>query len=55
MRAIFDINVLVDALVTEGICSKLLIRGRKRQFELIVCLAILQEFDHVLIKKFSAT
>ena len=55
MRAVFDTNVLVAAFVAEGICSKLLTRGRKKQFHLIVCPIILQEFGRVLIKKFSAT
>ena len=55
MRTVFDTNVLVAAFVTEGICSKILIRGRKKQFHLIVCPVILQEFERVLIKKFSAT
>ena len=55
MRAVFDTNVLVAAFVAEGICSKLLLRGRKKQFHLIVCPVILQEFDRVLTKKFSAT
>jgi len=55
VRAVFDTNVLVAAFVAEGICSKLLTRGRKRQFHLIVCPIILQEFERVLIKKFSAT
>ena len=55
MRAVFDTNVLVAAFVTEGVCSKILIRGRKNQFHLIVCPVILQEFERVLIKKFSAT
>ena len=55
MRAVFDTNVLVAAFVAEGICSKLLTRGRKKQFHLIVCPVILREFDRVLIKKFSAT
>ena len=55
MRAVFDTNVLVAAFATEGICSKILTRGRKEQFHLIVCPVILQEFERVLIKKFSAT
>jgi putative PIN family toxin of toxin-antitoxin system len=55
VRAVFDTNVLVAAFVAEGLCSKLLMRGRKKQFHLIVCPVILQEFDHVLTKKFSAT
>lgn len=55
MRVVFDTNVLIAALVIEGICSKILMRGRKRQFQLIVCPIILQELEQVLIKKFSAT
>ena len=55
MRAVFDTNVLVVAFAAEGICSKILTRGRKKQFHLIACPIILQEFERVLIKKFSAT
>jgi putative PIN family toxin of toxin-antitoxin system len=55
VKAVFDTNVLVAAFAAEGICSKILTRGRKKQFHLIVCPIILQEFDRVLIKKFSAT
>ena len=55
MRAVFDTNVLVAAFAAEGICSKILTRGRKKQFHLIGYPIILQEFERVLIKKFSAT
>jgi uncharacterized protein len=55
VRAVFDTNVLVAAFAAEGMCSKILTRGRKRQFHLIACPIILQEFNRVLIKKFSAT
>ncbi len=55
MRAVFDTNVLVAAFVVEGICSKILQRARKKQFHLIACPVILQEFERVLIKKFLAT
>lgn len=51
MKAVFDTNVLIAAFVTEGICSRLLIRGRKKQFDLILCPFILQEFEHVLTSK----
>jgi putative PIN family toxin of toxin-antitoxin system len=53
VRAVFDTNVLVAAFITEGICSKILMRGRKKQFHLIACPVILREFEQVLIKKFS--
>ena len=55
MRVVFDTNVFVAAFVTDGICSKLLMRGRKRQFDLIAGPIVLQEFERVLIKKFLAT
>jgi putative PIN family toxin of toxin-antitoxin system len=52
VNAVFDTNVLIAAFVTEGICSRLLIRGRKKQFDLILCPSILQECEHVLTSKF---
>lgn len=55
MRAVFDTNVLVAAFAAEGVCSKILRRGRKQQFHLIGSPILLQEFERVLIKKFSAT
>jgi len=55
VKAVFDTNVLVAAFVTEGLCSKILMRGRKRQFHLIACPIILREFEDVLIKKFFAS
>lgn len=55
MRVVFDTDVLVAAFVAEGICSRLLMRGRKKQFHLVACPIILQEFQRVLTRKFSAT
>ncbi len=55
MKVVFDTNVLVAAFVSEGVCSKLLGRARRRQFELVVCPFILNELDTVLRKKFAAT
>ena len=55
MKAVSDTNVLVAAFLTEGICSRLLTRGRRNQFHLAVCPVILQEFERTLVKKFSAT
>ena len=52
---VFDTNVLIAAFVSEGICSKLLLRARKKQFKLITCPFIVEEFERVLHKKFSAT
>jgi putative PIN family toxin of toxin-antitoxin system len=55
VKAVFDTNVLIAAFLTEGICAKLLIRARKRDFDLILCDAILQEFERVLKKKFATS
>ncbi len=55
MKAVFDTNVLIAAFLTEGICAKLLIRARRRQFDLILCNGILQEFKRVLKNKFATS
>ena len=55
MKAVFDTNVLIAAFLTEGICAKLLIRARRRDFDLVLCDGILQEFKRVLKKKFAAS
>ena len=53
MKAVFDTNVLVAAFVSEGVCSKLLIRARKRQFQLFVSDFILEELERILTKKLA--
>jgi len=53
VKAVFDTNVLIAAFLTEGICAKLLVRAHRRDFDLILCDAILQEFERVLKKKFA--
>ena len=55
MKAVFDTNVLIAAFLTEGVCAKLLIRARRRDFDMILCDGILQEFKRVLHKKFAAS
>jgi uncharacterized protein len=55
MKAVFDTNVLIAAFLTEGICTKLLIRARRRDFDMILCDGILKEFKRVLKKKFAAS
>jgi len=54
MRAVFDTNVFIAALLTEGVCAKLIRRARRKQFELASCPFILQECERVLITKLSA-
>jgi putative PIN family toxin of toxin-antitoxin system len=46
-------ETLVAAFVSEGVCSKLLIRARKRQFHLFLSPFILQEFERVLVRKLA--
>ena len=55
MKAVFDTNVLIAAFLTEGICAKLMVRAHRRDFDLILCDGILQEFKRVLKKKFATS
>jgi len=55
VKAVFDTNVLIAAFLTEGICAKLIVRAHRRDFDLILCDGILQEFKRVLKKKFAAS
>ena len=52
MIAVFDTNVLIAAIITEGICSKLLHRARAGEFSLISCPFILKELQRILLRKF---
>ncbi|MBP6942296.1 MAG: putative toxin-antitoxin system toxin component, PIN family [Syntrophorhabdaceae bacterium] len=53
MKAVFDTNVLIAAFLTEGVCSKLLVRARKGECDLILSQDIIREFEKVLSKKFG--
>ena len=53
MRVVFDTNVIISALITEGFCSKLLRRARLKDFSLVLCPFILNEIKEVLSKKFK--
>jgi putative PIN family toxin of toxin-antitoxin system len=55
VKAVFDTNVLIAVFITEGLCSGLLIRARKKAFNLILCDDIIREFEGILIKKFKLT
>ena len=52
MIAVFDTNVLIAAIITEGICSKLLHRARAGEFSLVSCPFIIMELRRTLSKKF---
>jgi len=54
VRVVFDTNVLLAAFLTEGLCAKLLIRARKREFEMFLCPVIFSELERILKKKFKA-
>jgi len=53
MIAVFDTNVLIAAVITEGVCSKLLHRARSREFSLVSCPFIMTELRRILSKKFK--
>ena len=55
MRVVFDTNVLVAALVVEGLCTTLLARARRKHFQLFLCPFILDELQHVLSKKLKTS
>ena len=52
MIAVFDTNVLIAALITEGICSKLLRRARTGELTLALCPFIMKKVRRILSKKF---
>jgi putative PIN family toxin of toxin-antitoxin system len=53
MIAVLYTNVLIAAIVTEGLCSKILHRARAGEFSLISCPFILKELRGILSKKFG--
>jgi uncharacterized protein len=55
MKVVFDTNVLIAAFLTEGLCSKLLVRAKRGDFKLYICPFILSEFQDKLRNKFKAT
>jgi putative PIN family toxin of toxin-antitoxin system len=53
VRVVFDTNVLVAAFLTEGVSHKLLLRARKKEYDLVLSVDIMAEFEGVLLRKFS--
>ncbi len=53
MKVVFDTNVLIAAFLTEGVCSKVLVRARKHEFQLVLSADIIGETERVLRKKFK--
>jgi uncharacterized protein len=54
MKVVFDPNVLIAAFITEGLCSKILFRAKRGEFELYLCPFILDEFQKKLRSKIGA-
>ncbi len=52
MTVVFDTNVYISALITEGVCAKILRRARLREFSLSICPFIINEIKQTLSKKF---
>jgi uncharacterized protein len=55
MNVVFDTNVFIAALITEGLCSRLLRRARAGEFALVACPVILEEIQRALRQKFKLT
>lgn len=55
MKVVFDTNVLISAFITEGLCSGLLARARKGEFELFICPKIIEELKTILYEKIKAS
>lgn len=55
MIVVFDTNVYIAGIITEGICSKLLHRAKAGEFTLVSCPFIIAEIRRVLTKKFKLT
>jgi uncharacterized protein len=54
MKAVFDTNVQIAAFVAEGLCTGLLRRARRGDFNLYLSPFIISEFENVLSKKIKA-
>ncbi|VUZ86452.1 PilT protein domain-containing protein [Candidatus Methylomirabilis lanthanidiphila] len=52
MIAVFDTNVLIAAIITEGVCAKLLRRARTGELSLVSCPFIMTEVRRILARKF---
>ena len=55
MKVVFDTNVFIAALLTEGLCSRLLHRARAGEFALEASPFIMEEVHRTLSRKFKLT
>jgi len=53
VKGVLDTNVLAAAFLSEGVCYKLLLRARKKEYDLVLSPDIIAEFEGVLLRKFS--
>lgn len=51
MKVVFDTNVLMAAFLTEGLCSRILARANRGDFELYISPSIIREFEAALKDK----
>ena len=51
MKVVFDTNVLMAAFITEGLCSRLMLRANRGDFDLYASSSIIQEFEEALKMK----
>ena len=54
MKAVFDTNVLFAAIITPGACAKLLLRARRRDFQLVIYPGSRDELVQVLRAKLKS-
>jgi putative PIN family toxin of toxin-antitoxin system len=55
VKVVFDTNVFFAALITPGVCAKLLLRARRGDFHLVMCPGIRDELAKVLRAKLKST
>lgn len=55
MIVVFDTNVIISGIITEGLCSRLLRRARLREFSLMICPCIFDEIRKILKEKLKAS
>ena len=53
MRAVFDTNVIVSAILFGGVPREVLGQAIRREFTLVTSLALLVELETVLVRKFG--
>ena len=50
MRAVLDTNVLISGVIATGVPHELLVKGFKREYQIVVSVETLTEFRDTLLK-----